>query len=189
MDGDGEIIWTDSQLNGDGVEQAKELGLLWSKFVAEDKIPLPETIYSSPLARCLETTRLVFANVVSVQGVQFHPIVKELLRERLTNHTCDRRSSLGWIKEHYPDYLTESEFSKEDRLWSSNRWETTEEHVARKQQLLEDIFRTDQSSFVALTTHSYAISAILSAVGMEEFRVCEGSTIALLVKAERLRAS
>lgn len=168
------------------MEQAKGLGRLWSEFVAEDRLPLPKTIYTSPLTRCLETTRLVFANVVSEQGWQFHPVVKEFLRERLTNHTCDRRSSLSWIKKHYPDYVIEPEFSEEDKLWSSSKWETVEEHVARKQQLLEDIFETEESSFVALTTHSYAISAILRAVGMEEFRVREGSSIALLVKAERL---
>lgn len=189
LDGDGEIVWADSQLIAEGVEQAKRLGQFWSDSVVNDGIPLPETIYTSPLARCLETTRLVFANVVSEQGREFHPTVKELLRERLTDHTCDRRSSLSWIKEHYPDYVVEPGFSEEDKLWSSSKWETVEEHVARKQQLLEDIFETDKSAFVALMTHSYAISAILRAVGLQEFRVREGSSIALLVKAERVGTS
>lgn len=152
----------------------------------EDRIPIPETIYTSPLARCLETTRLVFANAVAETGTSFHPVVKEFLRERLTDHTCDRRNSMSWIRKHYPDYIIEPNFSERDTLWNSSRWETAEEHASRKHQLLDDIFETDTNEFIALTTHSYAISAILSTVGMKPFRVREGSSIALLVKAERV---
>ncbi len=185
-DGDGEIVWADSQLNADGIEQAKGLGRFWCDSIEKDKMPLPETIYTSPLARCLETTRLVFADVVSEQGGEFHPVVKELLRERLTDHTCDRRSKLAWIKENYPDYVIESGFSEEDKLWDSSKSETVEEHVARKQKLLDDIFATDDSQVIALTTHSYAMSAILRALGTKEFRVREASSVALLVKAEKV---
>ena len=129
---------------------------------------------------------MLFRSVVEEQGVQFRPIVKELLRERLTNHTCDRRSSRSWIEEHFPNYIIEPGFSEEDRLWTGDRWESTEEHMARKHRVLEDIFATDENAFVALTVHSYAISAILRVIGMTEFRVREGSSIAFLVKAERI---
>jgi broad specificity phosphatase PhoE len=189
LDGDGEVTWADSLLNQDGIEQAKTLGHFWSDAVANDKIPIPETIYTSPLARCLETTRLVFENVMEEHGAEFRPVVKELLRERLTDHTCDRRSSKNWIQKHYPGYSIEPGLSEEDRLWTGGGWETTEEHVARKQRVLEDIFETDRNTFVALATHSYAISAILRAVGLTEFRVREGSSIALLVKAEKVGAT
>lgn len=186
LDGDGKIVWADSQLNEEGIEQAKSLGYYWSDAVLNESIPIPGIIYTSPLARCLETTRLVFANAVAERKAPFHPMVKELLRERLTDHTCDRRSSKTWIEEHYPDYTIEPGFSETDTLWNSDRWETTEEHASRKQQLLEDIFETDTNTFIALTTHSYAISAILSTIGMQPFRVREGSSIALLVRAEKV---
>jgi broad specificity phosphatase PhoE len=186
LDGDGQVIWADSQLNEDGIEQAKALGRFWSDAVTNEKVPIPGTIYTSPLTRCLETTRLVFAKTIEGQGVQFRPIVKELLRERLTDHTCDRRSSRSWIEEHYPDYVIESGFSEEDRLWTGGRWESVEEHMARKHRVLEEIFATDENAFVALTVHSYAISAILGAIGTTVFRVREGNSIALLVKAERI---
>lgn len=186
LDGDGQVIWADSQLNEDGVEQAKALGRFWSDAVANEKVPIPGTIYTSPLTRCLETTRLVFAKAVEEQVIQFRPIVKELLRERLTNHTCDRRSSRGWIKEHFPNYDLEPGFSEEDRLWTGGRWESAEEHMARKHRVLEDIFATDENAFVALTVHSYAISAILGVIRLAEFRVQEGNSIAFLVKAERI---
>jgi hypothetical protein len=58
--------------------------------------------------------------------------------------------------------------------------------VARKQQVLEDIFTTDEDRFAALVTHSYAISAILRVLREEEVRVREGSTIVLFVKAEQV---
>jgi broad specificity phosphatase PhoE len=185
LDGDEQITWVDSHLNDKGIEQAKSLGRFWSDAVKNDMVPLPGTIFTSPLARTLETTRLVFANVIEDHGAHFQPIVKELLRERLTNHTCDRRSTLSWIKDHYPDYIVEPGFSEDDVLWSSSREETAEEHVARKQRLLEDIFENDRNAFVELTTHSYAVSAILEAVDMAGFRVREGSSVALLVRAER----
>jgi broad specificity phosphatase PhoE len=149
-------------------------------------VPLPGTIYTSPLARSLETTRLAFADVMEDHGAHFQPVVKELLRERLTNHTCDRRSTLSWIKEHYPNYIVEPAFSEDDLLWSSTREEAAEEHLTRKQRLLEDIFENDSNTFVELTTHSYAVSAILEAVGMPRFRVSEGSSVVLLVKAEKI---
>ena len=122
-------------------------------------------------------------------GAEFRPVVKELLCERLTGHTCDRRSSKSWIQEHYPSYSIKRGFSEEDVLWTGSRWESTEEHVARKQQLLEDIFETDRNAFVALTSHSYAISAIQRAVGLTELRLREGSSVALLVKAEKVGAT
>jgi broad specificity phosphatase PhoE len=186
LDGDGQMTWADSHHNDKGIEKVKSLGRFWSDAAENDMIPLPGTIYTSPLARTLETTRLVFANVIENHGAHFQSIVKELLRERLTDHTCDRRSTLSWIKEHYPDYIIGRGLSEDDVLWSSSCEETAEEHVTRKQRLLEDMFENDRNAFVELTTHSYAISAILEAVSMAGFRDSEGSSVAMLVKAERI---
>ncbi|KAH7359245.1 histidine phosphatase superfamily [Plectosphaerella cucumerina] len=186
LDGDGTVVWADAKIDENGIKQAADLSEIWSKTATEDKLPLPKSIYTSPLARCLETTRRVLSKTYQEQGAEFRPIIKELLRERLTDHTCDRRSSRSWIEANYPDYLFESGFSEEDKLWTGKVWETTAEHVARKQQVLEDIFATDDNGFVALVTHSYAISAILGVLGEEEVRVREGSTIMLFVKAEQV---
>ncbi|KAN0066845.1 putative phosphoglycerate mutase [Elaphomyces granulatus] len=189
VDGDGQVVWSDSQLNGDGIKQVETLGQFWSDAVSNEMIPLPGTIYTSPLARCLETTRLVFTKIFEEQRAQFRPIVKEFLRELLTDHTCDRRSTRSWIEENYPNYVIEPGFSEEDTLWTGGRWETMDEHTTRKQRVLEEIFSTDENAFVGLTVHSYAISAILRAVGLTEFRVREGSSIALLVRAEKLNCT
>lgn len=119
-------------------------------------------------------------------GKPLQPVVKELLRERLTNHTCDKRSTKSWIVENYPDYVLEPNFSEEDVLWRADAYESAEEHMARKQDLLEDIFANDDARVVSLTTHSYAISAILEVVGAQHFRVSEGAVVPLLIKAERV---
>jgi hypothetical protein len=53
--------------------------------------------------------------------------------------------------------------------------------------LLGDIFSTAENASIGLTVHSYAISAILRAVGLlPGFGVREGDSIVLLVKGEKL---
>jgi len=178
------VIWADSELHPTGIQQVTELGEIWSQAVAEGMMPLPGTVYTSPLRRCLKTTRLVLSGAFQQTGTPLEPRVKELLRERLTDHTCDRRSTRTWIAENYPDYDIEPSLTEKDELWRGDRWETDEEHVARKQQVLEDIFSTDKNAFLSLTIHSYALAAILAVVGAPAFRVREGTTVALLVKAE-----
>jgi broad specificity phosphatase PhoE len=169
-----------------GIQQAKDLARFWADAVTKEKVPLPEMLYTSPLARCLETTRIVFSDLIEQSGRLFQPAVKELLRERLTDHTCDRRSTRTWIKSNYPSYIIEPGFAEEDTSWKPDRSEPTGEHVARKQTVLEDIFSSDYSQFISLTIHSYAMSAILRACGSEEFRIAEGSAIALVVRGEKV---
>ncbi|OJJ31455.1 hypothetical protein ASPWEDRAFT_45385 [Aspergillus wentii DTO 134E9] len=186
LDGDGTVTWNDAKLTETGIQQAQELSQFWADAIKKDKIPLPEKLYTSPLARCLETTKLVFSKIMQDSGKTFQPEVKELFRERLTDHTCDKRSTRTWIESHYPSYIIEAGLSEEDVLWKADYWESQDEHIARKQRVLEEIFATDDSQFVSLTVHSYAISAILLACNSEKFRVREGSTIALLVRGESI---
>lgn len=120
---------------------------------------------------------------------QLRPIVKEALREFLTDHTCDRRSSRSWITQTYPDYIIEDGFSEQDMLWSAETPETVEEHRVRKRMLLEDIFENDDAHVISLTTHSYAISAILNVINGPTFRVSEGTIVPLFIKAERITAN
>jgi broad specificity phosphatase PhoE len=180
------VSWVDARLVDAGIQQARDLGLKWSDAVERNRMPLPTTIYTSPLARCLETTKLVFSEASATAGRPFQPIVKELLRETMADHTCDHRSSRSWIAANYPGYAIEPGFTEEDELWSLDRSESVEEHVARKQAVLEDIFNTDQGQFLALTIHSGAISALMRACGSARLEVREGSTIAILLRGEKV---
>ncbi|KAF5550902.1 phosphoglycerate mutase [Fusarium napiforme] len=171
-----------------GIQQAKDLGKLYTEGIRQAGFPVPDTIYTSPLARGLETTSLIFRDTITEQGTEFRPIVKEYLRERLTNHTCDKRRTRQWIQAAYPDYELESGFAEEDILWHADRSESNEAHVAHTQQLLEDVWRHDSGSCIALTTHSFTISTILEVIGAPEFRMGEGAMVAFLVQGEKINA-
>ncbi|UZP35378.1 hypothetical protein NXS19_003194 [Fusarium pseudograminearum] len=115
------------------------------------------------------------------------PIVKELLRERITRHTCDYRRPRTWIVENYPSYQIEDGFEEEDQFTNRVDPETDEEHVVRKKRALEDIFNetSKDCEVISLTVHSYAIRAIQGAVGAGVCRTREGTSVALLVRGER----
>ncbi|CAM1509590.1 Fc.00g033290.m01.CDS01 [Cosmosporella sp. VM-42] len=159
---------------------------MWVEWANTIGVPLPDTLYTRPLARYLETTTLVNSQVMTEQGSSLRFWVKELLMERLTDHTCEKGSTRSWISENYPQYTFEPGLEDKDILWRADQQGMNEEHVARKQRLLEDIFENDDSLFIPLTTHSYAISAILEAVGAPHFRVSEGAIIPVFVKAEKV---
>jgi broad specificity phosphatase PhoE len=184
----GEVTWVDAKLVETGIEDAEALSRFWIDATKNYSMPLPKTIYTSPLARCLETTKLTYQDVMSAHKQPFHPVVKELLRERLTGHTCDKRSSKSWIAENYPDFVFEEGFEEDDTLWEEKKESTEEleELTARKQRLLEDIFTNDSSQVIAVTTHSYSIYGIQEAVGAEHYRVGEGVMVPLLVKGVKI---
>ncbi|OTA67991.1 phosphoglycerate mutase-like protein [Hypoxylon sp. EC38] len=185
-EGNGNVIWADAQLVEDGIIQAQNLAKLWLEEDEDDALPLPKTIYTSPLARCLETTKHVYSPAMAKYGRNFQPIIKEDLRERLTTHTCDRRSSRSWIELNYPGYVIEEGFPELDTRWDADTPETLEQHIIRTQRLLDDIFTNDTSPIISLTTHSYTITSILAVVGYPKFLVNEGTIVPLFVKAEKV---
>ncbi|KAI0014165.1 phosphoglycerate mutase-like protein [Xylariaceae sp. FL0662B] len=179
-DGDGKgTIWSDAQLVEKGIGQAKDLAKLWDQS-NRNALPLPETVYTSPLARGLETTRLVFQNAM---GEDFRPIIKDGLKERLTGRPCDRRSPRSWIEENYPNYEFEQGFPELDTNWEIRSSETVEDHEARIQKLFEDIFTYDKSTIISFTTHSYTLTAILKIIKHDDFWLAEGAVAPLFVKA------
>lgn len=130
---------------------------------------------------------------MAAHGTTLGPVmIKEALRERWTMHTCDKRRTRTWIVENWGGergFVVEDGFPEEDQLCKVERKETDEEHVERKQAALEDIFESDANAFVSLMVHSYAVRAILAVCKARDFRVSQGSSIAILVKGERLNAN
>lgn len=126
---------------------------------------------------------------MKTHGKPFKPIVKEKIRERFTVHTCDLRRPKSWVAESYPGYIIEETMTEEDPFEGQTRWETDEEHYARKQAALEEIFSSDANEFISLTVHSWAIGAIMAVCNVPEFKTREGTSIALLVKGERVSAT
>ncbi|KAI8938747.1 hypothetical protein NX059_004615 [Plenodomus lindquistii] len=176
LPGDGTVTWLDAELTAKGQQQAQDIVSIWTT----DMIPPPQSIYSSPLRRCLHTTTLALSPVMTSEN-RTNPIIKERLRERLGVHTCDQRSSKKWISEHYPEFLLEDGFTEEDELWTPDRRETIDEHAARSKELFEDIFENDDSVVISLTAHSGAIMAIFAATGWNKIPVAAGAVYPLLI--------
>ncbi|KAF2087678.1 phosphoglycerate mutase family protein [Saccharata proteae CBS 121410] len=186
LDGNGTVTWADAHLTDAGQQQALVANAFWQKALSAAKIPPPQSYYTSPLARCLATANLTFGGLELPEDRPFKPVVKELLREAIGVHTCDRRSSKTWIHDSYPDFPIEHGFAEDDPLWKADLRETTSAQVLRMTALLTDIFTHDSNTFISLTSHSGSIGAILTAIGHRTFSLVTGAVIPVLVKAERL---
>ncbi|KAH6893498.1 histidine phosphatase superfamily [Thelonectria olida] len=185
LNGDDKETWFDAYLTDVGIQQAHDLSAFWLNLVAKDGAPLPQTLYTSPLARCLQTSDLVFKPLMQAHSQPFNPKVKDLLRERMTLHTCDFRRPGSWIRENWPEYTLEDGFVEVDTFGRDGHFETDEEHKARKQKALEQIWNDVNGEFLSLTVHSYAIRAIQEACGGRPCRTREGTSLGILVRGER----
>lgn len=174
------MTWADAKLTDKGREQAGAICASLQRDSRELKMPVPARHYTSPLARCLETTRLAFSGFAPHTA----PVVKELLRERLGRHTCDRRSSRSWIAANYPEFDIEPGFTEQDELWNAEVRETNEELVVRIRKLLDDVFSNGDEVLVSFTAHSGAIRALYSATRHREVWVGPGTLVPLLVRAD-----
>lgn len=88
--------WVNAPLTEQGMKQAEEAKEFWAKEIKEQMLPMPQTYYTSPLKRSLQTAKITFSELVD----PFVPVVKERLREVFGVHTCDRRSSRTEIKQN-----------------------------------------------------------------------------------------
>ncbi|KAK0705939.1 histidine phosphatase superfamily [Lasiosphaeria miniovina] len=186
LDGDGTTTWSDASLTPTGISEARAIQVFWADAASSFKLPLAPRHYVSPLARCLETCELAFAGltVPDTPVPPFKPIIKELVRERLGVHTCDRRRSRTWIAENYPLFAFEDGFAEADELWNPDVRETLEEHAARVEGFLDNLFANDRSDIVSLTAHSGTILALYFAIGHPEVRLAPGTVVPVLIKAE-----
>lgn len=153
--------------------------------MAASKIPAPESYYVSPLQRCLSTANHTFSGLSLPTDRPYKPVIKELLREALGVHTCDRRFTKSKIQSMWPEYVFEPDFEEEDLLWDPDLRESDTHEVFRLQLLLDDIFANDQNTFISLTSHSGAISAILRGIGHREFQLQTGGVIPVFLAGQR----
>lgn len=113
----------------------------------------------------------------------FKPVIKEMAREVMGKHTCDKRSSRTVIHETFPAWEIEKGFSEEDELWRPDHRETSGEILVRSLALLDDVFEHDEHTFISLTMHSGAIASLLNAIAHRDFRLPTGGMMSVLVKA------
>ncbi|KAI9798733.1 MAG: hypothetical protein M1825_005015 [Sarcosagium campestre] len=184
--GDGTYNWTDPLLTPTGIKQVETARLAWTRGLAGDKMPPPQSYYVSPLSRCLETARITFSELELPSDRPYQPLVKEQLRETIGAHTCDKRSSLTFLREKFPTANFEPGFADDDPLWLPRLRETPAATAARLKLLLQDIFENDGHVWLSLTSHGGAIAGILRAIGHREFVLPTGGVIPVFVRAQRI---
>lgn len=160
-DGNDTTTWADAHLTSAGIAQAQKANGFWSHLLTTQSIPAPESYYSSPLTRCLDTANLTFSNLPLPSNSPFIPTIKELFREVTGVHTCDRRSSRSFIAERYPDWKFETGFKEEDPLWSATERESDEAMDVRSKTVLDDVFHNDRNTWISISSHSGEIGSLL----------------------------
>ncbi|KAK1833927.1 histidine phosphatase superfamily [Podospora conica] len=184
LEGDGKSVWADADLTPKGRGQAMAANAFWKDAAANLGLPLPRRHYCSPHSRCLDTCTLGFADIPGAPP--FRPIVKEMIRERMGVHTCDRRRTRTWITENHPQFTIEEGFKEADELWKPDVRETLPEHAVRMKAFLDDLFTNDEEPIVSLTIHSGSIMALFSVIGHVLLHVAPGSIVPMLVRAEKI---
>lgn len=152
-------------------------------------MPAPQSYYASPLYRTLDTCRLTFSGLSLPSDRPFRPLVKEMAREVLGEHTCDKRSTKTVIETAFPEFTIEPGFSEEDELWRADDRETDDEIDVRQRKLLDGVFENDAHAVISLTSHSGAIRSLLRVVGHREFALLTGGLIPVLIKASATRSA
>ena len=149
-------------------------------------MPHFESYYSSPLRRCIQTANETFATLDLPREHPFIPTIKELFREGISIHTCDRRSTKSAIHAFVPSWKFEAGFTENDQLWRGDKGEgeTSQHEVARSKRVLDDVFVHDDAVWVSITSHSGEIASLLTALNHRSFSLSTGQIIPVLVKAE-----
>ena len=159
LNGNATVTWADAHLTAVGWSQALAVKRFWALEIELQKIPTPQSFYISPLTRCLTTANLTFSGLELKHS--FIPTVKELLREGISGHTCDRRHSKTYIQNNFPNYKIEEGFPESDPFWEPLHGETNADQDARSKRVLDDIFVHDRGKYISITSHSGEISSIL----------------------------
>ncbi|KAH8726917.1 histidine phosphatase superfamily [Phaeosphaeriaceae sp. PMI808] len=182
LDGNATVTWADAKLTPVGVQQADRVKHFWTHLIKDEKITPPETYYTSPLYRCLDTAKLTFTGLDLPRKSPFIPVVKEFLREGISAHTCDRRNSKSYIKKNFPTFKFEKGFKEDDPCWTKLYDEPRENQDARSKAVLDDILSNDDSTYISISSHSGEISSLLRVLGHRVFSLSTGSAIPVLVK-------
>ncbi|KHN94849.1 Histidine phosphatase superfamily, clade-1 [Metarhizium album ARSEF 1941] len=184
LEGNGTITWADPVLTADGFSEAQKANSFYKTLHEEQSMPHFESYYSSPLKRCLQTANTTFGTLKTPPKHPFVPTIKELFREDISIHTCDRRSTKSEIAEFMPGWNFEDGFTEKDELWQADKGETPVHQVARSKAVLDDVFTHDGSTWISVTSHSGEIAALLTALNHRPFGLSTGQIIPVLIKAD-----
>ncbi|KAF3007897.1 hypothetical protein E8E13_011022 [Curvularia kusanoi] len=187
LDGYDGMVWADAHLTPLGEQQALDVHALWKTQLALS-MPPPDRYIVSPLTRTIQTADLSFKDLSLPQGKEYKPYIKELLREALGVHTCDRRSPASALRTTFPHLTFEPGFSDPDPLWQPDYREPRSARAYRLATLLDQVFTEEKEAvFLSFTSHSGAIASILEVLGHRRFALETGGVVPVVVRAERVQ--
>jgi broad specificity phosphatase PhoE len=191
LNGNSTNSWVDARITPNGIAQAQIVNKLWARLIQQQDIETPETYYTSPLTRCLQTANISFYGLNLPKHKPFKPIVKEYLREGISIHTCDHRGNKSYIQSAYPGYVIEPNFAEYDYLWNGVTAETSAAQNLRSLAALDSIFSSPGhiGRVLSITSHSGEISSLLTVLGHIAFPLNTGAVIPVLVKAETVEGT
>jgi broad specificity phosphatase PhoE len=184
LNGSDSLVWADAHLTPLGRDQALDAHKLWAQQIPH-QIPLPEKFYVSPLTRAIETADITFTHLDLPPEREYKPVVKELAREALGIHTCDRRSPRSTIASAFPHVAFEPGFSEADLLWESDYREPPDARRYRLARFLDQVWASNDV-VVSVTSHSGAIASVLEEVGHRRFALETGGVVPVVVRGERV---
>ncbi len=184
QDGNGTAVWADSLPTPAGTREVLKANAYFKDRYDSEGMPHFESYYSSPLARCAITANLTFGNLELPLAHPFIPTVKEGFREGMSVQTCNRSSNKTFVAEMFPFYEFEDGFTEMDELWDASRSETDEGFSARAKAVLDDVFVSDDATWISVTAHTGAVAHLLGALNHRAFPLATGQIIPVLVKAE-----
>ena len=190
---EGIINWSDAHLSKEGRRQAREVNSFWKNQTSQQgqKMSLPQLYLASPLDRTLETADLTFDGLLPNDG-KLNAIVMEKIREGTGIHTCDRRSNVEYIRQHYPNYNVDLDpsLTEEDEFWFADRREPESALTERLRSFFDDLFSNDkilshETERISITSHSGAIGAMLRVLGHRQFSLGTGAVLPVFIKVQR----
>jgi len=184
IDGNATVTWADAHLDQAGINQAIANNIFWASLIEDQGIQTPQTYYTSPLTRCLQTANYTYSNLSLPKDSPFLPTIKELFREGISTHTCDHRSNKTYIHDLFPTWKFESTFTENDEFWNGVTAETSSAQDYRSKIALDEVFGADKSSVISITTHSGEGASLLRVLGHRAFSLSTGAIIPVLVRAE-----
>ncbi|KAK6593158.1 phosphoglycerate mutase family protein [Botrytis cinerea] len=165
LDGNATVTWADAHLDPKGIAQAQKASNYWLSRIQLQNIPLPN---------------------LTTPPHSIAPLIKELFREGISGHTCDRRSNRTFIHESFPSYKIEKGFAENDPFWKALEGEVSIDQDIRSKKVLDDVFGSDDHTWLSITSHSGEIASILRVLHHQVFSLVTGSIIPVLVKAETI---
>jgi len=134
----------DPNLTEKGIKQAKDLGVQW-----KEKNDI-ELIITSPLTRCIETTKNIFGPVTNI------PIISvDFVREYPASlQYSNRRKNRKVLEEKYKDIKFVNLIGNEDILWDNNNKYETLEQLNYRTKKFENFVLNLKEKNIALVSHS-----------------------------------